>query len=106
MNHQTDVGISGALPPALASSVLAMLRLLTRLAVMSARHETGTRTGSLSMFCVNHDNDDLGPLFTPAVLVFASNDNGSFDLTAYLLVEACQSLWLLRFNDACERSLV
>src|ERR1035441_7161816 len=40
---QTDVGISGALPPALASSVLSMLLLLTRLAVRSARREPGER---------------------------------------------------------------
>jgi hypothetical protein len=49
MRDQTDVGISGALPPALASSVLAMLRLLTRLAVMSARREPG-EVSSFSMF--------------------------------------------------------
>jgi len=37
ISDQTDVGISSALPLALASSVLPMLRPLTRLAVRSAR---------------------------------------------------------------------
>ena len=42
MFDQTDVGISSALPLALASSVIPMLRPLTRLAVRSARLRAGT----------------------------------------------------------------
>src|SRR2546425_12457696 len=46
---QTDVGISSALPLALASSVIPMLRPLTRLAVRSAR--LPNRTGLAAFPC-------------------------------------------------------
>src|SRR6266705_297547 len=47
---QTDVGISSALPLALASSVIPMLRLLTRLAVRSARARDRTRLAAFPCF--------------------------------------------------------
>jgi len=47
---QTDVGLSSALPLALASSVLPMLRFLTRLAVRSVRVRSPDEGGSVSMF--------------------------------------------------------
>ena len=47
---QTDVGVSSALPLALASSVLPMLRLLTRLAVRSVRMRGPDEVGSFSVF--------------------------------------------------------
>jgi hypothetical protein len=47
---QTDVGISSALPLALASSVLPMLRLLTRLAVRPAQMRGPDEVGSFSVF--------------------------------------------------------
>jgi hypothetical protein len=40
LRDQIDVGISKALPLALASSILSVLLLLTRLAVMSARNQS------------------------------------------------------------------
>jgi len=50
-------------------------------------------------------SDDLGSLYTPAVQTFASGHFGGPDLTAYLLVQALNSLlWLVRIYDACERS--
>jgi hypothetical protein len=47
---QTDVGVSSALPLALAFSVIPMLRPLTRLAVRSARVRTPGEVDSVSMF--------------------------------------------------------
>src|SRR5215475_1910051 len=52
--------------PALASSALSMLLLLTRLAVRSARREPGERAAFPCSITIGVD--DLGPLFTPAVL--------------------------------------
>ena len=71
MRNQTDVGISGALPPALAFSVLAMLRLLTRLAVMSARLARSGEVSSVSMFCIDDDGWFRPALYTGSVLVRA-----------------------------------
>ena len=60
-----------ALPLALASSVLPMLLLLTRLAVRSAQLRTGT--GLAAFPCsATITMSDLGSLCTPAVQVFAS----------------------------------
>jgi hypothetical protein len=47
---QTDVGISSALPLALASSILPMLLLVARLAVGSARVRGPGEVGSVSVF--------------------------------------------------------
>jgi hypothetical protein len=47
-----------------------MLRLLPRLAVGVATHGVA-QDGSVSMFCIGYGMD-LGPLGTPAVLLFAS----------------------------------
>ena len=47
---RTDVGISSVLSLALASSVFPMLRLLTRLAVRSARSREPDEVGSVSVF--------------------------------------------------------
>jgi len=63
----TDVGISGALPPALAFSVLLLLLPLTRLAVRSARREPGGRAAFPCSITIRVN--DLGPLFTPADFV-------------------------------------
>lgn len=52
---QTDVGVSSALPLAMASSVLPMLRPLTRLAVRSVRMRGPDEVGSLSVFYNIHD---------------------------------------------------
>ena len=51
---------------ALAFSVVSMLRLLTRLAVRSTRREPGERAAFPCSTTIRED--DLGPLFTPAVL--------------------------------------
>ena len=64
---QTDVGVSSALPLALASSVLPKLRLLTRLAVRSVRLRGPDGVVSVSVFRPVHV-DDLGLLCTPAVV--------------------------------------
>ena len=61
---QTDVGLSGALPLALAFSVLPRLRPLTRLAVRSARSRF--RAGSQRFHVPQPPQDDLGPPSTPA----------------------------------------
>ena len=52
--------------PALASSVLSMLLLLTRLAVRSARREPDERAAFPCSTTI--PMNDLGPLCTPAVL--------------------------------------
>lgn len=57
------------------------------------------------MFRNHHYVDDLGSLFTPAVRRSRRAITQGSNLTAYLLVEALNSLlWLLRLNDAYERS--
>ena len=70
ISDQTDVGISSALPLALASSVIPMLCPLTRLAVRSAGCEP--ERGFQRFHVLQGSQDDLGSLYTPAVLVFAS----------------------------------
>src|SRR4051812_38689820 len=67
ISDQTDVGLSSALPLALASSVLPMLRLLTRLTVRSVRLRGPDEVSSVSVFRLS-SQDDLGPLCTPAVV--------------------------------------
>jgi len=71
ISDQTDMGLSSALPLALASSVLPMLLLLTRLAVRSAQLRTGTGLAA-SPCSATITLSDLGSLCTPAVQVFAS----------------------------------
>ena len=56
--------------PALASSVISMLRLLPCLAVGVTTNGV-VQANSVSMFCIRYGMD-LGPLCTPAVLLFAS----------------------------------
>ena len=56
--------------PALASSVISMLFLLPRLAV-GVTTAAVIQNDSVSMFCIRYGMD-LGPLCTPAVLLFAS----------------------------------
>src|ERR1051325_886959 len=56
---------------ALASSVLPMLRLLTRLAVRSARSQLRARLAAFPCSTIVTEND-LGLLSTPAVRMFAS----------------------------------
>lgn len=103
ISDQTDVGISDALhsgigffghPNAAAPDPPCG-------EVCSAR--TG-RAHSVSMFHNNYHKDDLGPLSTPAMRhsrrVIQQNPN----LTAYLLVQALNSLlWLVTHHDAWER---
>ena len=99
----TDVGISRALPLALASSVFPMLRLITRLAVRSARSADRART---QRFHVPQPSpDDLGSLYTPAVRMFASGyDTASEPDCLPFGPSLNQSLWLANIYDACERS--
>jgi len=88
--------------PALASSALSMLLLLTRLAVRSARREPGERTAfpCSATICV----DDLGPLSTPAVHRSRRTIARGPNLTAYPFGPSLnQSLWLVNLYDACER---
>ena len=69
MKDQTDVGISGALPPALASSIFPMLRLCDTPCGDVRPSATPGRGGQL--FHVPQPaslQDDLGLLYTPAVL--------------------------------------
>jgi len=90
---QTDVGISSALPLALAFSVVPMLLLLTRLAVRSARREPGEHTAFPCSTTII-DRDDLGPRSTPAVLHSRRAIKQNPNLTAY------------RFGRSLEQSLV
>ena len=48
--------------------------------------------------------DDLGSLYTPAVLCSRRMVQQLPSQTAYLLVQASQPLWLANIHDACERS--
>ena len=59
-----------------------MLRLLTRLAVRSARREPG-EPNSVSMFYNNPSVGDLGPLSTPAVRRSRRVIKSDPSLTAY-----------------------
>src|SRR5439155_17979173 len=61
--------------PALASSVLPMLRPLTRLAVRSARLRAGRGWQAFPCPAI-FTSDDLGSLYTPAVQMFASGNLG------------------------------
>src|SRR5438874_10574751 len=60
---------------ALASSVLPRLLLLTRLAVRSARSRLRARLAAFPCSTIVIE-DDLGSLYTPAVLTFASGHFG------------------------------
>ena len=48
--------------------------------------------------------NDLGPLFTPAGCRSRRAIIQSLALSACLLAQACQSLWLVDLDDAYERS--
>jgi len=49
--------------------------------------------------------DDLGSLYTPAVLVFASGDYGDPEPDRVpFWPKPSQSLWLVRYHDVYERS--
>ena len=90
---QTDVGISSALPLALAFSVIPMLRLPTRLAVRSARSRLRARWAAFPCSAIVTKND-LGLLFTPAVRISASGHQGEPELDC------------LPFGPSLEQSLV
>jgi hypothetical protein len=92
--------------PALASSVISMLSPLPGLAVGVATNGVA-RSGSVSMFCIGHGMD-LGPLW------YTGSREGQRGVTledpsqtACLLAQALTSLvWLVLYDDACERSMV
>ena len=88
--------------PALAFSVLSRLLLLTRLAVRSARREPGERAAFPCSITI--PVDDLGPLSAPTVLCSRWSNLTVSNLTACHLAQASQSLWLVDFYDAYERS--
>ena len=100
ISDQTDVGVSSALPLALAFSVIPMLCPLTRLAVRSAVDRRGWQL----FHVLQPSQDDLGSLYTPAVLCSRRMVQQLPSQTAYLLVQASQPLWLANIHDACERS--
>jgi len=50
--------------------------------------------------------NDLGPLFTPADYCSRRANIQSLALSACLLAQACQSLWLISSHDASERSFI
>jgi len=100
---QTDVGISGALhtglgffghpnaaPPDPPCGEVCPVR--------------EDRTEWQRFHVLHRSQDDLGPLCTPAALMFASGYVRDPEPTACLLAQAFQSLWLVKFYDACERS--
>src|SRR6266446_7568360 len=75
MSDQTDVGVSSALPLAFAFSVIPTLLPPTRLAVRFARPQGRARLAAFPCSTTITMND-LGPLCTPAVRVFASGHRG------------------------------
>ena len=95
ISDQTDVGISSALPLALASSAFPMLCPLSRLAVSSARSRYAGR-GWQRFRVLQCSQDDLGPLYTPAVRDSRREPSQCPNLTACLLAQALNSLlWLV-----------
>jgi hypothetical protein len=100
---QTDVGISAAL-----HTGVGFFGPLNAAALDPPCGEVcPVRTGRASQrFHVLQQSsvNDLGPLFTPAELCSRRAIAESLALSACLLAQACQSLWLVHFDDACERS--
>jgi len=89
--------------PALACSVLSMLLPLTRLAVRSARCGPGGRAAFPCSVTIPSGWFRFA-LYTGSA-AFALGDSTATNLTACLLAQAYQSLWLVDFHDACERSI-
>ena len=88
--------------PALAFSVVPVLRPLTRLAVRPARLRTGRGCQRFHVLLVSQD--ELGSLCTPAMRGSRWVNREDPSLIAHLLVRALTSLlWLVIYHDACER---
>jgi len=103
MPNLADVGISGALPPALASSAVSMLCPLT-LPCGWGGHDLRGR-GTLRFHVPQTSPDDLGSPCTPAVYVSASGHFGRPELNCVpFWPKPHQSLWLVGIYDACGRS--
>lgn len=100
---QTDVGISGALRAGIGFFGHLNAAALDPPCGKVSPARTG-RAGSVSMFHNNPSGRFRFALYTGST-VFAWSDSTALHLTACLLAQACQSLWLVDFHDACERSL-
>src|SRR5579859_6105859 len=105
IRHLADVGISGALPPALAFSAFSMLRLST-LPCGWGDHDDVAQVRSLSMFCTRY-RMDLGPLcYTGSLMSSRRATLNDPDSTACHFGQALISLvWLFRYDGAYKRSV-
>ena len=101
-SDQTDVGISSGLVLALASSVIPVLLPLNPPCGRSARSRG--RAGWQRFHVLQRSRDGSGPLYTPAARSSRGGTVQDPHRAAYLLVQACQSLWLVTIDDAYERS--
>ena len=103
ISDQTDVGLSGALHTGL--SFFGHPNAAPPDPPCGKVCPVASRAGLAAFPCpAIFTSDDLGSLYTPAVQCSRRATSDGPSQTAYLLVQACQSLWLVHFDDACERS--
>lgn len=99
---QTDVGVSGALRAGIGFFGPLNAVALDPPCGEVCRART-RRAGSVSMFHNNPSGRFRFALYTGSA-AFALGERREPNLTACLLAQACQSLWLGDFDGACERS--